>query len=187
MNGRNMLKAFPRKREKNKMLNDYLNRYTAHIDSAKLRQIRDDQQERFYAPGLKKLHDSFDAIPELKSEKNIFDQKHVTFGEASDLSDEERAKLRATLLEMLPWRKGPYDVAGIEIDCEWRSDLKWDRVKKVLDPLKGKKICDIGANSGYHMYRMLAEDPELVIGLDPTIRYWFQFQALQKLTADNEA
>lgn len=37
----------------------------------------------------------------------------------------------------MPWRKGPFSLYGVEIDTEWRSDLKWDRVLPHLSPLAG--------------------------------------------------
>lgn len=30
--------------------------------------------------------------------------------------------------QLMPWRKGPYHLHGIHIDCEWRSDFKWQRI-----------------------------------------------------------
>ena len=31
---------------------------------------------------------------------------------------------RELLLRLSPWRKGPFSLGGVDIDAEWRSDLK---------------------------------------------------------------
>ena len=80
----------------------------------------------------------------------------------------------------MPWRKGPYQIADVFIDCEWRSDFKWDRVLPHLAPLQGRKILDIGCGNGYHCWRMLAQSPELVLGIEPSVLFNLQFRALQK-------
>ncbi len=57
----------------------------------------------------------------------------------------------------MPWRKGPFSLYGVNIDTEWRSDWKWDRVLPHLSPLKGRLVLDVGCGGGYHMWRMLGE------------------------------
>ncbi len=87
--------------------------------------------------------------------------------------------LRNVLQEMMPWKKGPFSFFGIEIDSEWRSDLKWSRLLPLLPELKNKRVADIGCHNGYFMYRMLPEDPELVIGFEPVWRHFQTFEFLQ--------
>lgn len=93
-----------------------------------------------------------------------------------------------TLLQSLqglkPWRKGPYQIAHVHIDTEWRSDYKWDRIYRHLAPLKQRRILDVGCGNGYHCWRMLAHDPELVLGIDPSILFNLQFRALQHYIQD---
>lgn len=86
----------------------------------------------------------------------------------------------------MPWRKGPFSLYGVEIDTEWRSDLKWDRVLPHLSPLAGRTILDVGCGSGYHMWRMAGEGAELVIGVDPTQLFLCQFEAVRKLLGNDQ-
>ena len=58
--------------------------------------------------------------------------------------------LETALRGLHPWRKGPYDLFGLTIDTEWRSDWKWDRLLPGLDSLEGKRVLDVGCGSGYH-------------------------------------
>ena len=45
---------------------------------------------------------------------------------------------------------------GVDIDTEWRSDWKWDRIEPHLGvSLEGKVVADIGCANGYFMFRML--------------------------------
>lgn len=165
---------------------DYLDKYQDHLDCDGIRAEREIFSAKLNAKGMTLPRQKLEAVPELNLSDNDYSQSAVRFGKKDDLSDQERKHLREKLFDLKPWRKGPYNIAGIEIDTEWRSDWKWDRVLEVLNPLEGKKVCDIGANSGYHMYRMLDQNPEMVLGIDPTIRYYNQFQALQKISAPNQ-
>ena len=81
-----------------------------------------------------------------------------------------------------PWRKGPFHVHGIDINTEWRSDWKWDRIAPHLSPLKGRTILDVGCGNGYHLFRMLGEGAKLAIGIDPSQKFLAQFLSLKHFT-----
>ena len=95
-------------------------------------------------------------------------------------------QLRESLQGLHPWRKGPFELFGVHIDTEWRSDWKWDRLQQHIDKLEGRRVLDVGCGSGYHCWRMLGEGAAEVIGIDPTPLFVMQFWALQKyLQRDN--
>ena len=79
----------------------------------------------------------------------------------------------------MPWRKGPFHVHGIHIDTEWRSDWKWDRVAPHISSLKGRNVLDVGCGSGYHMWRMLGEGANRVIGVDPYTTFLYSISRNQ--------
>lgn len=81
----------------------------------------------------------------------------------------------------MPWRKGPFSVFGIDIDAEWRSERKWQRVEPHLPNLRGKCIADIGCNNGYYMFRIAAENPKLVLGLEPSVQHYYCFKSLNAM------
>lgn len=95
--------------------------------------------------------------------------------------DDQRRQL---LLELSPWRKGPFDVRGVHIDAEWRSDLKWARVKDAIASLRARRVLDVGCGNGYYALRMAEEGAESVLGIDPTLLYVMQFLAV---TQDTES
>lgn len=103
----------------------------------------------------------------------------VRFGRQDDIDDYTQKQIIGLLKQFAPWRKGPFDIHGIHIDTEWRSDWKWDRVKNQIAPLKDKKVLDVGCGSGYHMWRMLGQNPDLVVGVDPSQLFLMQFQAIK--------
>jgi len=80
----------------------------------------------------------------------------------------------------MPWRKGPFSLFGITIDAEWRSNLKWSRLAKHIRPLKGRMVLDVGSGNGYYGWRMLGEEAKYVVGLDPTLLFYMQFNAIKK-------
>ena len=85
---------------------------------------------------------------------------------------------RALLLQLAPWRKGPFDVGGVHIDAEWRSDLKWRRMESAIEPLAGRRVLDVGSGNGYYALRMADAGATAVLGIDPTLLYVMQFHAV---------
>ncbi|SCZ55555.1 tRNA 5-methoxyuridine(34)/uridine 5-oxyacetic acid(34) synthase CmoB [Thiohalomonas denitrificans] len=100
-------------------------------------------------------------------------------GDSNQLSSEERERLVGQLKAFHPWRKGPFCLFGIHLDTEWRSDWKWNRLRDTLD-LKGKRILDVGCGNGYYGWRMLGDGADLVVGVDPTLRFVMQYAALTR-------
>ncbi|HMB01123.1 MAG TPA: tRNA 5-methoxyuridine(34)/uridine 5-oxyacetic acid(34) synthase CmoB, partial [Spirochaetota bacterium] len=74
---------------------------------------------------------------------------------------------------------------GIDIDSEWRSDLKWNIISSHCGSLKDKKILDIGCNNGYYLFRMSAHKPEIVLGIDPVKQCCQQFGLLKNLIKED--
>lgn len=111
----------------------------------------------------------------------------VRIGGETDLSDSDRSFLRSELQKLHPWRKGPYSLFGVDVDTEWRSDWKWDRVKDQIAPLNKRLVLDVGCGNGYHCWRMLGAGAKLVVGIDPTLLSVMQFQAIRKLYGDGDA
>lgn len=102
-------------------------------------------------------------------------------------TDEERDAARTRLLQLAPWRKGPFNLQGIEIDAEWRSDMKWNRLKGEISSLSGRNVLDVGCGNGYYALQMLAAGASHVIGIDPTLLFVCQFEAVRKLTGATSA
>lgn len=96
------------------------------------------------------------------------------------------ANRRELLLELAPWRKGPFNVADIRIDAEWRSDLKWDRLADHIAPLAGRNVLDVGSGNGWYAMQMREAGARLVIGVDPTLLFLVQFEAIRQLTGVGE-
>lgn len=88
-------------------------------------------------------------------------------------------RLKAELLAFKPWRKGPFQIHGVHIDTEWRSDWKWERLHPHISPLKGRHVLDIGCGNGYHTWRMLGAGADMVLGIDPSQLFWMQFLCIK--------
>jgi tRNA (mo5U34)-methyltransferase len=96
----------------------------------------------------------------------------------------ERTVIEALLRELHPWRKGPYDIHGIRIDTEWRSDFKWRRLEHYIQPLAGRTVLDVGCGNGYHAWRMAGVGARRAIGIDPTLLSVVQFLAVRHFAGD---
>ena len=110
--------------------------------------------------------------------------ERVLIGDPADCDEATRPQLRNQLLDFIPWRKGPFEVFGIELDCEWRADMKWARLDGQIAPLKGRRVLDVGCGNGYYCFRMLGRQAGQVIGLEPHIPYAMQFWALKTFVPD---
>ncbi|MGR9100025.1 MAG: tRNA 5-methoxyuridine(34)/uridine 5-oxyacetic acid(34) synthase CmoB [Gammaproteobacteria bacterium] len=105
----------------------------------------------------------------------------VTIGSKHDIGENDRKRLKTGLLKLHPWRKGPYELFGIHIDSEWRSDWKWSRLEPHISPLKNRLVLDVGCGNGYYCWRMLGEGAEAIVGIDPTLLSVMQFHAVRRL------
>jgi len=135
---------------------------------------------------LPRWQQALDNLPPIAADAVYLDRARVGASCRHPLEPAVMAQLEASLRQMHPWRKGPFELFGIHIDTEWRSDWKWDRLQPALDPLAGRRVLDIGCGSGYHCWRMLGDGAAEVIGIDPTPLFVMQFWALQTyLRRDN--
>lgn len=119
------------------------------------------------------------ALPKARAERVLLDQSWVTL--EGRLGEAERKDLLQTLEALHPWRKGPFDLFGIRVDTEWRSDWKWDRLQGAITPLEGRWVLDVGCGSGYHVLRMLGAGAHRVIGIEPMLLSVCQFLAIKRL------
>ena len=117
-------------------------------------------------------------LPELVPEHLDFGPV-IEIGSAAECSEDKRQQIHKLLFEFMPWRKGPFRVFGVDIDSEWQSNLKWDRLADAIAPLEGRTVLDVGSGNGYSSLRMHAAGARLVIGLEPHIPYYGQFSALK--------
>lgn len=118
-------------------------------------------------------------------------------GVFSQLTKSEYKQSENLLRQLMPWRKGPFQIGGDEqvlvedivktdedthqivINTEWRSDFKWDRVQPHISPLKNRKVLDVGGGSGYHTWRMAGDGAEFVMVVDPSPLFYYQFMAIK--------
>jgi tRNA (mo5U34)-methyltransferase len=105
----------------------------------------------------------------------------VTIGRAEEVSSTIRHNIKEQLKRFMPWRKGPFSVFGIDIDAEWRSERKWNRLLGRLPDLEGKIVADIGCNNGYYMFRMVPSGPRLVLGFEPSVQHYYCFKSLNAM------
>lgn len=121
--------------------------------------------------------DSLPAIPGV----NVVLDADIVGGACVELTNDQCEHLRTTLLNLSPWRKGPFNLCGVAIDSEWRSDLKWRRLANHIAPLAGRNVLDVGCGNGYYALRMRGEGASFVMGIDPTLLFVFQFIAIARL------
>lgn len=134
---------------------------------------------------FKMWFNAVDRLPLLQPEK--LDLLHsVSASMQEPLPQGQREGVENLLRNLMPWRKGPFSLYGVDIDTEWRSDWKWDRVLPHISPLTGRTILDVGCGSGYHMWRMIGAGAHLAVGIDPMQLFLCQFEAVRKLLGGDQ-
>ena len=106
----------------------------------------------------------------------------VSIGRPGEISSGEQKKVNNLLEQFHPWRKGPFEIHGVHIDTEWRSDWKWERVLPHISPLKHRYVLDVGCGSGYHLWRMRGAGAKMAVGIDPSALFLCQFEAVKHFT-----
>ena len=123
-----------------------------------------------------------DQLPKVTGATTSLNTSAVSV-DGSSINRDVRDDLKELLLQLRPWRKGPFNIHGIDIDTEWRSDLKWDRLRNEITPLTDRRILDVGCGNGYYALRMLGDGARFVVGIDPTLLFVFQFFAVNHFLA----
>ncbi|MCA9407556.1 MAG: tRNA 5-methoxyuridine(34)/uridine 5-oxyacetic acid(34) synthase CmoB [Candidatus Omnitrophica bacterium] len=129
---------------------------------------------------LPKWINVLERLPKIQPSSIDLTRDCIVIGRKEDCNEGIQKQLRELLFEFCPWRKGPFEIFDIHIDTEWRSDIKWNRLKDKIVPLKDKLVLDVGCGNGYHCWRMIGAGAKLVAGIDPTMLYALQFQLIQK-------
>ena len=131
---------------------------------------------------LPRWRDALSALPPLPTADTQLTTSRV--GLSGTVPAETMDALRNALMGLHPWRKGPFELCGLHVDTEWRSDWKWDRLEDAIAPLNGRWVLDVGCGNGYHCWRMRGAGAELVAGIDPTPLFIVQYFALQYYLQD---
>ena len=119
-------------------------------------------------------------LDEITASSHDFTQPVVRIGSSRDCDDQTRAHIKELLLQLRPWRKGPFELFGVTIDSEWRCNLKWQRLAGKIGDLRGRRVLDVGCGNGYYLWRMLGEGAAIALGIDPGQLFVAQFNALKR-------
>ena len=128
--------------------------------------------------GFLRYRSLLQAVQHLRASSCDFSSDVVRIGTEADVTPDEQRLVYQTLRGFKPWRKGPFSVFGIDIDAEWRSERKWNRLIPELPDLEGKIVADIGCNNGYYLFRMAHHQPALVLGFEPYVQHYYTFNTL---------
>ena len=126
--------------------------------------------------------DCLERLPKITADR-VELQTAVSIGSREQLTIPAE-QFRQTLMALHPWRKGPFELFGAQIDTEWRSDMKWNRLLPHIQPLHNRLILDVGCGNGYHCWRMLGAGAQRVIGIDPSVKFVCQFEAVKRFVGD---
>lgn len=159
----------------------YLENYRPFVNLDALRDIHKEKESWKTGKLTSKYIDILNEVKEISHiEGETLIDDYVEF--KADISCDDASKIEKIAKDLIPWRKGPFKINDLDIDTEWRSNLKWQRIQDKIGSLEGKTVLDVGCNNGYYMWQMLKDDPKLVLGIDPVPHNMAQFEFINSLT-----
>jgi tRNA (mo5U34)-methyltransferase len=160
---------------------DYLERYGAVLERTQILALRQERQNWLVQSPVQPYAAAVASLQDIQPDWWDFSGPVVAVGRAGSLAPEQHYRLYQALRTFCPWKKGPFNLFGIAIDAEWRSDWKWARLLPHIQPLHQRRVADIGCHNGYFMFRMTVQQPDCVIGFEPIAKHYWNFQLLQTL------
>ncbi len=152
------------------------------VDRENLLAALRDGDKRLLARDCDTFRRNHEALPKCEPSSMHMNLPAITLGTAADFEKcgVDICVLDKSIRDLIPWRKGPFNLFGIYVDAEWRSDRKWNRLAPFLPDLSGKTVVDIGCNNGYYLMKLAALGPSVALGIDPVFRFRFQFELMRK-------
>jgi len=155
-------------------MNDFFKKYQSQINLPEITSVLSKNKKKYDLPQNKNLLNTLEELRKIETSSfNPTPQNNSTF------DDETLKNIERIARNLSHWRKGPFVMGELLIDSEWRSNLKWERIKNSLPDLKNKTLLDIGCNNGYFMFEMLKQNPKSILGIDPVPYCEAQFNFLQ--------
>jgi len=116
-----------------------------------LKDLRQERQKWMTWKNIKPLRDALDSLDD--------GEFVVELGDVVKISGETKNDIQSVAKLMMPWRKGPFELFDTFIDAEWKSNIKYNLLRKHFN-LKDKRVADIGCNNGYYLFRMQEDEPK---------------------------
>ena len=101
-------------------MRDYLTR----LKSPQRREVESllagfDKLEGSAKKGITRYRLPFESVSQIRASHLDFSSDTVTIGRADELKDHDREKVYQVMRNFMPWRKGPFNIFGIDI---WTSN-----------------------------------------------------------------
>ena len=155
---------------------EYLQDFPGSIQTIFLEQVKEAREKSWKNGYGRHYYNLLSSLPKVSCRTRIDEGRIQIIGE---IPHKQKGVVYESAWQLKNWKKGPFDLFDVHIESEWRSDLKWNRLRKEVGPLDGQIVLDIGCNNGYFMYRMKESGAKVVLGIDPVIHFQAQFEFIQ--------
>ena len=153
----------------------------SNVDENAIRSLIDETTSKLIAPiqgDYPRWFEAYKNLPAITNVVKFTNKNAITCG--SESSDSIKIQVRRSYQQLIPWRKGPFDMFSSYIDSEWQSFMKWNRIENLIPDIQNKMILDVGSGNGYYLFRMMDKQPYLLMGIDPGLLQIMQFWSIEK-------
>ena len=167
------------------MLPDFFDNYLPELPITNRERLLQKAEASLFKKGnLSTYVTLLNELPEL-DEVEISENGRINFELSPKVIDDVNLeKIKNIVLRLIPWRKGPFNFFGCEVDTEWNSALKWHRLCNQIEDLQGRLVLDVGSGNGYFAFRMMIEGARAVLCLEPSLQSFVQFRFCKHFLSD---
>jgi tRNA (mo5U34)-methyltransferase len=150
------------------------------------KKINKEQKPWYQWKNLKPKYELLQKVIQTIPNNNLYIKidDYITIGKSNQLTQTQSNLIYQTAKSLMPWRKGPFELFGLDIDTEWKSYIKYNLIEKHFD-ITDKVVADVGCNNGYYMFKMIEKNPKKLIGFDPAPLYKMQFDFINHFIQSN--
>ena len=109
------------------------------------KKINKEQKPWYQWKNLKPKYELLQKIIQTIPNNNLYIKidDYIIIGKSNQLTQTQSDLICQTAKSLMPWRKGPFELFGLDIDTEWKSYIKYNLIEKHFDITDKVKLNEV--------------------------------------------